>query len=297
MQKFKGPMLAAKVDAAKLVFPLMASPKIDGVRVTCWDRAVLTRSLKDLPNNFVRGELGLAQLHGMDGELVVGPANDPAVFRTTSSGVMSHEGEPRFTLHVFDLVGLETFKERFTILQKVVKQVRVIDQLKIEVVPHQMVMSMQELSALEEHYLAEGYEGLMLRNPQGQYKHGRSTVSEGGLLKLKRFLDAEAEILSVQQLMHNTNEAKRNATGHLERSSHQAGKVGLAQLGALHVRDLKTKVAFDIGTGFTLAQRKELWKMRSALKGKIVNYRYFAGGVKDKPRFPVFHGFRDRLDL
>ena len=59
----------------------------------------------------------------------------------------------------------------------------------------------------------------------------------------------------------------------------------------------KEGVDFEIGTGFTEAQRIEFWKDRKNLLGKLVKYRSQEIGVKDRPRFPVFHGFRDKIDL
>jgi DNA ligase-1 len=71
----------------------------------------------------------------------------------------------------------------------------------------------------------------------------------------------------------------------------------MAALGSLLVRDLKSKVEFEIGTGFTEQQRVELWLDRMNLRGKLVKYKSQPVGVKDKPRFPVFLGWRDRRDL
>jgi DNA ligase-1 len=56
-------------------------------------------------------------------------------------------------------------------------------------------------------------------------------------------------------------------------------------------------VEFDLGTGFTSGQRRDLWVGRGKLKGKLVKYKFQPTGVKDKPRFPVFIGFRDARDL
>jgi DNA ligase-1 len=63
------------------------------------------------------------------------------------------------------------------------------------------------------------------------------------------------------------------------------------------VKDLKTGVEFDIGTGFTESQRQLLWAQGDNLMGKIVKYKSQPTGVKDKPRFPVFLGFRDKVDM
>ena len=144
-----------------------------------------------------------------------------------------------------------------------------------------------------------GYEGIMLRNPGGIYKHGRSTLKEGHLLKLKRFVDSEAIVIDVKPLMHNENEAVRNKLGHLERSSKKAGKVATNMVGSLVVRDVKTGVEFEIGTGFDEKQRYDLWSDRHLIVAQkwVVKYKSQPIGVKEKPRFPVFLGFRDKRDM
>ena len=53
--------------------------------------------------------------------------------------------------------------------------------------------------------LDDGYEGLMLRAPDGPYKFGRSTVKENTLLKVKNFLDDEAEVIGFKEQTTNTN--------------------------------------------------------------------------------------------
>lgn len=67
--------------------------------------------------------------------------------------------------------------------------------------------SAAELAAYKEKCLSEGYEGVMVRDPAGPYKCGRSTEREGWLLKIKRFEDAEAEVLETYEGMSNYNEA------------------------------------------------------------------------------------------
>ena len=151
--------------------------------------------------------------------------------------------------------------------------------------------------ALEERYLADGYEGVMLRSLQGIYKFGRATKKEGALLKLKRFADSEATILGLIEQMHNTNESTINALGLKERSSHKANLVGKDTLGALSVRDVTTGVEFEIGTGFDDAERAKIWAHKDAYIGKLVKYKYFPSGSKDKPRFPVYQGIRDPRDM
>lgn len=297
------PLLAATVLANKidsLPYPLLASPKLDGIRAIFWRGRLVSRSLKDIPNSHTQELFNLLcaiHMEGLDGELIVGDPTAPDAFRTTSSAVMSKDGIPDVSFHVFDVVlpGRDLgFNARSA---EVSRRLRLLKSSRVIAVPHRMVVGPDELLALEAEWLAQGYEGVMLRRVDGLYKYGRSTLGEAHLLKVKQFMDGEAIIIGVEQLMHNTNEAKRNALGHLERSSHKAGKVGAGMLGALKVRDMKTGVEFDIGTGFDEATRKLLWHKRKVLVGELVKYKHFPGGVKEKPRFPVFLGLRSRDDL
>lgn len=291
---------AAPDDLTKLRFPMLASPKLDGVRAHNEDGTLLSRSAKPIPNAHVQTLFGVSACSGMDGELICGDPTHKDAFRNTTSAVMSRTGAPAVTFWVFDEISgpgttdLTPFAERLRILKQLAKGVA-----GVQVVPHIVVRSVEELLRYEEVCLAKGYEGVMLRDPAGAYKHGRSTAKEGILLKLKRFKDSEATILDAVELHKNENVAMINALGHRERSSHRENKKGMGTLGSLVVRDLHSGVEFEIGTGFDAATRAELWKEAKAgrLAGRIAKYKFFPTGSKDKPRFPVFLGFRDLRDL
>jgi DNA ligase-1 len=188
-------------------------------------------------------------------------------------------------------VNLGAFKDRFKMACEAADYKRIIP------VPHTLMSDEKELLETEDFILKMGYEGLMLRDPVGLYKNGRSTVSEGGLLKLKRKLTSEAVVIGFEEQMHNANEAKTDNLGNTERSSHQANLIPMGTLGALIVRDIISGVEFNVGTGFTAEERAGIWKQRESLKGKIVSYEYLPIGVKDKPRHPVFLGWRMEDDL
>lgn len=290
------PMLAATVtDSAALPFPLVASPKLDGVRALVRDGTVVSRNLKLIPNQAVQDLLGHSFLNGLDGELLVGDPTAADCFRVTTSAVMSVAGVPAVQLAVFDrwdLGGLP-FKERFDAATDAVRGANA----PVQLVPHELLPNLAALEAYEADALAKGYEGVMLRRPEGIYKHGRATAREGYLLKLKRFVDAEAVVVGTVEQLANENAATRNALGHLERSSHRANKRAKGCLGALVVRDRTTGREFEVGTGFTQAEREALWRARGELTGRVVKYKSQPTGVKAKPRFPVFLGFRDPVDI
>ena len=281
------PMLAGQVDIDKLVFPQLASPKLDGVRALVISGVVFSRSLKPIPNRHVQDLF--KHLDGYDGELIVGDPTDPACFRNTSSGVMSIEGKPNVIFHVFDYVHkpTATFIERYSLLKAEPSVIKV---------PHHVVCCHKSLLELETKFLEQGFEGVMLRTQSGPYKYGRSTTKEGWLLKLKRFADSEAVVLSMEEKLHNANESTVGELGQTKRTSHMANMVPTGTMGALVVKDLVSGIEFSIGTGFDDALRSWFWDLGPKACGLIVKYKYFPTGSKDKPRFPTYLGLRDPLD-
>lgn len=294
MINFK-PMLSGTVeDVNKLTFPLFASPKLDGIRAVVLDGVLLSRNLKPIPNQHLQSVFGHARYNGLDGELIAGEACSPTVFRDTSSAVMSVAGKPNVKFYVFDNFSEPElyFKDRVSSLERR----KLPADLFVKWLPEK-VGSVASLTTLEELWLEAGYEGAMLRRHDGPYKMGRSTLKEAYLLKLKRFADGEAEIVGFEEQQHNANEATTDALGRTKRTTHKAGKQGKGTLGALLVKDLKTGCEFNIGSGFTDVERAVIWANQPGHLGFIVRYKYFPTGSKDKPRFPVFVGFRDKIDL
>ena len=89
MTLFK-PMLATDAVLEKLRFPLLASPKLDGVRAIVRDGVVYSRSNKPIPNVFVQETF--KGLDHADGELIVGLPTAKDCMQATMSGVMSKNG-------------------------------------------------------------------------------------------------------------------------------------------------------------------------------------------------------------
>lgn len=291
------PMLAC--DAKEINFPVYASPKLDGIRAIIVDGKPLSRSLKVLPNLFIQTMLSDWSLSGLDGEIVVGEPNDPNAMQKTSSGVMSEKGNPDFTYYVFDYwTNPDTpFKDRYIQLAGYFESCEGLLAPRIKLLEQVLIANQEELDTYETKCLEEGYEGVMVRSLNGKYKYGRSTAKEGILLKVKRFVDAEAVVIGFEELLHNANEATIDELGNTKRSSHIANKVPMGTLGALICRDIKTNVVFNLGTGYTAKQRQEIWDSRDTKLGDIATYKSFPTGVKDKPRIPVFKSFRNKIDM
>jgi DNA ligase-1 len=287
------PMLAhTPRNLLELKFPLLASPKLDGVRALVVDGQLLSRKLKRIPNVHVWQHLARAEFSGYDGELVAGRATGQGVFHRTTSAVMSEGGTPQVTFWVFDRwdMGKEAYVSRIANLPS---PIDLGDDASIHIRPlkHRVLRTLDQLHSYEESCLLMGYEGIMVRDPNGLYKQGRSGKTDKWLCKVKRFEDSEAEVTGIVEQMHNGNIAKLNELGYAKRTSHKANKVPKGTTGALQVRDVKTRVEFEIGTGMDDAQKAAFWIDPPI--GKIIKYKFQPTGIKEKPRFPVFLGIRE----
>lgn len=290
------PMKGDTLDGAPR-YPLIAMPKIDGIRCVMIDGAALSNSLKPLPNRHLQALASHPALHGLDGELTLGDPTAEDVYRATNSAVMSQDGQPALTFRVFDLFDHPGgYQARLAALAEKVATLPAELREWIEIVPEQWITDAAGLDEFEAHWVgALGYEGIMIRCPEGPYKHGRATAKQGWLLKVKRFVDDEATIVGCTELMRNENAAYTNELGLTRRSTAQAGKVAAGLLGNL-IAEWNGQ-QFEIGTGFSAAERAELWAQRDALPGQLVKFKYFPVGMKDAPRHPTYLGLRSPLDM
>jgi len=292
------PNLAGKApdDLTTLRFPVYVSPKLDGIRCLVTNAGPVSRNMKPIANDYIREELNSLQLHGFDGELIVGKPTGNDVMNRASSGVMRKDGEPDFTYYVFDdFMSNDVFKWRQKTLAE---RIDAFGFDRIVLVEQIVAKNVEELSVLEQRYVDQGYEGAMIRSPFAHYKQGRSTTKEGGLLKLKRFEDHEASVYGMVERFHNGNEATKDALGRTKRSTAKAGKTGTAMMGALKCSMALGKgktVEFEVGTGFSEEQRKEIWS--SDQPWPLVKFKCQGFTPDGVPRFPVFLGFRDARDM
>jgi DNA ligase-1 len=278
-------MLADEVNLAILRYPAVASPKLDGVRAIVREGIVYSRNNKPIPNRMVQEVFG--RWEGFDGELIAGSAVAPDCFRRTMSAVMSRDSTEDVDFHVFDSVESpsDPWFVRFDRISQYLTEPRVI------LVPHINVKDEAHLLETEQRWIDGGFEGVMLRDRYAPYKNGRSTAREGYLLKMKRFVDIEVQVIGMEERLHNANEAKTDELGYTSRSSHKANMVPMGTLGALQVRDNKGRT-FNVGTGFTDDERAYIWNNRLVYMGKWAKVKFLNVGVKELPRHPVFLGWR-----
>lgn len=293
----------AVTDLSVIRFPVFAFPKIDGFRSLLTAQCALTSSLTFFPNKHFTAATAdlLNDSPNLDGEVTVGKKRGKGVLSRTNSGLTSQEGEPDWHLWVFDCPGKGEYMKRYQLAGDVVAA---LSHPRIHLLKGKIIYTLKQLKRYIKKCLRKGYEGVITRDPEGLYKEGKSTINQQGMLKIKPFKDFEARIKGYYEEYKNTNEAKRNATGKLKRSSAKEGKVGKGTLGGfigvvLDSKGKETSTEVRVGGGFTKKQRTDFWARRDELveAGAIMKCSEQLVGKKDKPRHPNFLELRPEWDI
>lgn len=284
-------MLAANTqpNIEEIRYPTMVSPKIDGVRACVQNGKLVSRSLKDSLNRWVTKVLSHPAFEGFDGELtVIGDKwND---FNHNQSQFMTQAGQPKFIYWVFDDISrgdMTALIRKGQLEQRVDLANNLMPELcEVRCVAQHLVNHPIDVLNKYETFRDLGYEGLIICDPYAKYKHGRSTLKQGIMLKLKPVEDDEATIIGMEELMHNEDAGNSKCQAHL---------VPGGMLGALVV-SWKGK-QFKIGTGFDHEQRREMWNNAKDYMGKLATFKYMELSKYGIPRGPVFKGIRSKADV
>lgn len=309
------PMLASDYDPAKVRFPCIWQPKIDGVRALNLTGALTTRQLKPHANRHVTSMFSDGPFRGFDGEMAAAQWNHPDLCMLTTSALSTVEGSPYVQWWIFDYVTEKTsglpYIDRLMYAQEAIVNAKHHPAgAHLSLVPWVLVRDMDELEQRDTEALEQGFEGSIIRDPNGLYKHGRSTVREGGLLRIKRFIDFEIVVTRIIEGQHNANEATINELGLTARSTHQGNMIPNGMVGALEGELIKDVLGFDekvlfragrlvrVGAGrMTAAERKACFDNPKLAIGRLAKCQLFPKGIKDKPRFPTFQTWRSTTDI
>lgn len=283
----------------KLPFPLMGSPKFDGIRSVNPHGMMLSRSMKAIRSKQVQDRF--RNLWHTDGELIVGDPFDDQVYNTTNSHVMSAD-KPADDLRyfIFDFIRSDQlmlpFFERSLLAKELVEGYRRLFP-GIFFVEHEPLDDLDALLAYEQTQLALGFEGIMLRTPLGMYKtNARATWNDEIIYKLKRFTDDEAKITGFVEAMKNNNSVILDERGYSKRSQAKGLETGLGRVGKFIVDYKGQELKISPGK-FTHDDLVDIWNHQDFYLGKFLKFRFFAYGMKDLPRFPRAVGFRSVEDM
>ena len=306
MPPFKRPMLAAQLmpkgvehtdenilaAMQKLRYPVIATPKMDGIRGLRLNKSLLSRTLKEIPNKRLR-EKSLILPGGFDIEL----CNNSIPYHEVESIVMSqeHPDTDKIKFYVIDWYCEGGYTTRYVAASNY-------GFLNLTDSSENVVICFSDMawcSSAEELFnlfldWETQCEGICFRTPDSPYKQGRSTLKEQYLVKLCRYIREEVSIIGLEELMINTNDESYNALGLMDRSKAQDGLVPSRRLGAFVVQDTKGR-RYNVGTGIGLTSvvRREVWEHPEKYIGKKITVKMKPFGEKDNPRSPVFVGFRE----
>lgn len=258
------PMLANKYSPQKAVWPGYIQPKLDGVRCLCSNKETWTRNLKphkDHIMDILKPDLDLPEGFTLDGELIL-PNNFS--FQDTVSVIKKENPNLEYLFYfVYDIITPLNmpFRER----QGLIKLFTT-DSERMYETPTYMCNCAEAFENMAQHFIQQGYEGAIYRNPEALYHHGRSGRD---LLKYKLTMDAEYLI-----------------TGYEEGSGKNEGTpVFICQITEDDYFKCVPKGSYDY--------KKKLWEIRDKLVGKLLTVQYQEltdGGI---PRFPIGISIRD----
>ena len=297
------PMKASDVkDVDSLQYPLEVLTKYDGVYALVVDGKLLGRSLKSFKNTYIAELLSDTKFEGFVGELCETQESKSLaredLCRNTTSCVNTINKEWDFTWKLFDYIHPDVahlgYTERIEALYKRIGYIS--SPLDISIVESTTATCGADVIDMYEESLKLGYEGIILRSPDGKWKNGRSSLKEQFLLRMKPQSDSEAVVVGVVEAMENNNVAKVNELGYTERSSHQENKVGKGMVGSFLCIDLVSGNDITVSAG-KLTHDERVEYFNNPPLHQVVKYRSMSYGVKKAPRFARFYSFRAVEDL
>ena len=209
----KKPMLCKVYDTTDLktqkVPYWLISTKLDGVRCLLFmkDGEIKTSSRGgqdyDIATTYIKQDPFLLEVFNQYPNIIL----DGEIYRhgwnlSTISGLCRletvEERHKELCFHCYDIVDEDsTFSKRFAILQNLY-QLRETNypESKLVIVEHTVVKSNQEIMAVHNRFVAEGYEGAVIRDPSEVYKCGGR---DRRMQKIKIFVDSEFKILGLSE--------------------------------------------------------------------------------------------------
>ena len=249
-------------------YPCYVQPKLDGTRcVGVPLKGLFSRNRKAYPHlQHIREELDrLPPQFILDGELYSTELTFQEIVGLVKAKTLKEgdlEKQKKISLYVYDLICPLSYQERYANLSILFRRRKFehIVLVKTEWCENQKQM-------LEKHadYIAQGYEGIMLRNQDGLYKGSRSA----DLQKYKEFLDKEYEIIGYQE-----------------------GQ-GLDQGCVIWTCKTELGATFSCRPRGSREERQQLFQNGEQYVGKWLTVRYQEETDDGLPRFPVGITFRD----
>ena len=292
-----------KVDLSTVKFPLLASTKLDGIRCIFYKGQILSRSLKQIQNKQLREKFEPIRKFTEDTKCILdGEIYSPKLsFQEITHFVMTQDlGDEIIPDHLkfycFDNINSDLVETPFKArINNAITFCESLPDLCVGL-EHWAVYSKEEVEQVFDQVLLKGYEGLILRDPDGKYKFGRGTIKEGLIYKVKPFLDFDGKIIDIIQATKVDENAEKsiNELGYSKTSRKKDDRILIEKAAAFLVlfegKELKVTIAM------TDEEKEKVWKNKESYLGKWITYKGMMVGAKDVVRHPVFLRFREPKD-
>ena len=265
------PMLAHDYNkrGKDIKFPCYAQRKLDGVRcLAISGKGLFSRTGKAFPHmDHIRAEINsLPKGTILDGELYSDTLNFQEIVGLVKKETLKPVDAPKMTqiyLCVYDTIMDGTNEARNAWLTDLFKTHKF---KALKLLPTDVANNLDDVKRLHAEYVADGYEGLILRNKAGLYKVGHRSAD---LQKYKEFKDDEYKIV-----------------GFKEGDGIEKGCV-------IWVCETKDKKPFSVRPRGTHEDRAAAFKTASKAVGKKLTVRFQELTEDGIPRFPVGLAIRD----
>ena len=271
------PMLAQSYDKhkKKLVYPCFAQPKLDGIRclarrqggiITLYSRKGKVLDLVPHINEALLQVLDDGQC--ADGELYTYGWDFQKIISAIKK---TNENTPGIEYHIYDLPDMNDRSKPFVERFNSDARSKIFEASHCLVAVHTPIIRTEEfLMSYEDACCKEGYEGIMARNASSKYLFGYRSKD---LLKVKRFLDDEYEIVDVTD------------------------GVSIEKERAIFVCKTKDNQLFSVRPVGTHDERYIMYQNKESYIGKLLTVKYQELSNDGVPRFPVGLHTREDWDM
>jgi len=311
--KFK-PMLSPneKVDLDMIQYPILASYKLDGLRIIFYKGEILSRSLKQIVNKQLRENFKPIADYSRENNLILDGEiySHELTFQAIVRYVMTKDFEDKKSIkkhgkvltipehlkfYCFDAVQDDNFGEDFVSRLNYAECLKIkFGELVVEEVEQFPMWNKTQVEDLFEVALEKGYEGLILKSFLGKYKCGRGTIKEGLIYKVKPYQTFDGVIVEVIQAtkVDPNAEKKTNQLGRSETSKKIGDRILIEKASAFRVKYLDTTV--KVVLAMTDDVKEEVWRNRESYIGKMIEYKGLMVGAKHVPRHPTYLRFLEK---
>lgn len=284
----------------RLKWPMLGSPKLDGMRLLVTPAGITSLTMKFQPPATQKRfdqVVQLAQKHDciFDAEMW----SDRLPFNE----IMQKKNLWKCGIHVFDMMSVDEwdkgterpFMDRVEEYQYLLRKYPMEG---LKAVDQGLLKGAADLEKLYQMCLNNGLEGVMARPVLSKYKHGRSTLNEASLLKWKKWITVDAKIIGFKQGTRMKENAPRvtNELGSKKQVHKKGDRETTDGVGSIQVQTIDG-VSFYAGICKGSNVSLPTWEGRFAYMNRWVEIRYQESGTKDKPRLPGIKRWRPDLDI